>query len=465
MPWAPAQAASTWSYPTPNEETISSRGNRVMKAPSTRSSVAATAMPRTRGALSAKNLSRSLASENLTRLKAPESPFTMTGLGGPIRRTSAFSAIFHPLWYFGVSHQHRHGSLDKSLERRQQFGPERAVDHAVIAGERHREHAREGDAAVFLFDRLPPRRADREDRRLRRIDDGGKFAHAVPAEIGDGGGTALVLVRCELSHTRPRRQLLHLVRDCRQRFYLRPADHRRDQAAFERHRDGDVATLETQDAILRPYRIGGRHALQRGRPRLDDEVVEGELEGGLAVAVLGCGRIRVFAQRDEPPDLDVRGQVEMRDGLLRLHQPGGDGRAHAVERHLLERHVAVERLDVFGARTRGECDAGGCGSARHRLRRSARGGPDIARHDAAVRAGRRNGGEIDASFRREPTRQRRHASAAGEPRRAVVALRRAHLEERIELDRRRGGLARGDGRRAGLQSISGRSRRSDRGLR
>src|SRR5262249_51709266 len=170
-------------------------------------------------AVSAKNLSRSLASGNLTRLKAPESPFTMMGLGGPIRRTSAFSAIFHPLWYFGVSHQHRHGLLDESLERRQQLGPERAVDHAVIAGQRHREQAGERNAAVSLLARLPPRGADRQHRRLRRIDDGGKFAHAVHAEIGDGGGTALVLVRCELSHTRPRRQLLHLVRDRRQRFY------------------------------------------------------------------------------------------------------------------------------------------------------------------------------------------------------------------------------------------------------
>src|SRR5215475_10115840 len=194
---------------------ISSRGNRVINGPSTRSSVAATAMPRTRGAVSAKNLSRSLASGNLTRLKAPESPFTMTGLGGPIRRTSAFSAIFHPLWYFGVSHQHRHGLLDESLERRQQLGPERAVDHAVIAGERHREHAREGDAAVLLLDRLPPRGADRKYRRLRRVDDGGKFAHAVHAEIGNGGGTALVFVRLEPSVARARRQLLHLVRNRR----------------------------------------------------------------------------------------------------------------------------------------------------------------------------------------------------------------------------------------------------------
>src|SRR6266576_3613271 len=64
-----------------------------------------------------------------------------------------------------------------------------------------------------------------------------------------------------------------------------------------------------------------------------------------------------------------------------------------------------------------------------------RGGLDIARHDAAVRTGRRNGGEIDASFRREPARQRRHTPAAGQPRRTVIALRRAHLEERIELYR------------------------------
>src|SRR5215831_20032790 len=385
MPWAPAQAASTWSYPTPNEATISSRGNRSIKGPSTRSSVAATAMPRTRGAVSAKNRSRSLASENRTRLKAPESPFTMTGLGGPIRRTSAFSAIFHPLWYFGVSHQHRHGLLDKSLERRQQFGPERTVDHAVIAGERHRQHARKGDAAVLHLDRLPPRGADRQDRRLRRIDDRGKFAHAVHAEIGDGGRTALVFVRLELSGARARRHVLHLVRDRRQRLYLRPTDHRRDQAAVDRDRDGDVATLKAQDAILRPYRIGGGHAPQRGRPCLDDEVVEGELEGGLAVVVLGRSRVGVFAQREKPPDLDVRCQVEMRDGLLRLHQTGGNGRAHAVERHLLEQHVAVERLDVLGARTRGERDAGGCGWAGRRLRRGARGGLDIARHDAAVR--------------------------------------------------------------------------------
>src|SRR6059058_4179921 len=55
------------------------------------------AMARTRGPRSSKNFSRSFPSGKLTRLKARESPLTMTGFGGPISRTSAFSAaMIHP---------------------------------------------------------------------------------------------------------------------------------------------------------------------------------------------------------------------------------------------------------------------------------------------------------------------------------------------------------------------------------
>ena len=60
-----------------------------------------------------------------------------------------------------VSYQHRDRLLDELPERRKQFGTERAVDHAVIAGERHRHDAGEGDAAVRALERLAPRGADR----------------------------------------------------------------------------------------------------------------------------------------------------------------------------------------------------------------------------------------------------------------------------------------------------------------
>ena len=57
---------------------------------------------------------------------------------------------------------HRHGLLDESLERREQLRAERTIDHAMIAGERDRDHAGESDAAVRILHRLPPRGPDRK---------------------------------------------------------------------------------------------------------------------------------------------------------------------------------------------------------------------------------------------------------------------------------------------------------------
>src|SRR5262245_29205886 len=148
-------------------------------------------MARKPGAISAKNLSRSLTSSNLMRLKASSSPFTITGLGGPISTTSVFSVICSSLPFamagHDVSYQHGDRLLDVSLERGEELATEGAVDHAVIAGERHRHDADEGDAAVRALDRLAARGSDREDGRLRRIDDRGELSHSVHAEIGEGG--------------------------------------------------------------------------------------------------------------------------------------------------------------------------------------------------------------------------------------------------------------------------------------
>ena len=112
---------------------------------------------------------------------------------------------------------------------------------------------------------------------------------------------------------------------------------------------------EAQDAVFRPYRIGVRDALQCRGPSLDDEIVDRQLERGIAVAVLGRRRVRLFAQRQQAADIDIGGEIEMRNGLLGLHQPGRDGAPHGVERHLLERAVAVERHDLLGGGTGDAC--------------------------------------------------------------------------------------------------------------
>ena len=207
--------------------------------------------------------------------------------------------------------------------------------------------------------------------------------------------------------------------------------------------------LQSQDAVAGPHGVGGGHALQGRRPGLDDEVVEGELEGRRAVPAPGCRGIGVLAHLEERVDADVGRQIEVRDRLLGLDQPRGNGRAHVVERHLLVGARLVERLDPIG---RAAVDAPrGLRGPRH---------PQVAGEDAPVRPGALHGRKIDTALHRQAPGQRRHGDVAA-PGRAVVAGGRAHLEEGIERNRdgtaggwrRHGG--RGSGGRAGCSTRGG----------
>src|SRR5207249_10224526 len=130
--------------------------------------------------------SRSFASPSRWSM-SDDRPLTIVGFGGPIKRTSTRSLAI------GL-HQHCHWIFDQASKRSEELGPERAVNHTRIAGERHRHHAREADATIRRLDRLPPRRADRQNGRVRRIDDGGKLAHAVHAEIRNRRRAALIFM-------------------------------------------------------------------------------------------------------------------------------------------------------------------------------------------------------------------------------------------------------------------------------
>ena len=62
------------------------------------------------------------------------------------------------------------------------------IDYTVITGQCYGHLADEDDAAVAFLDWCPPRRADCKNRGVRRINDGGEFAHTVHAKVGDGEG-------------------------------------------------------------------------------------------------------------------------------------------------------------------------------------------------------------------------------------------------------------------------------------
>ena len=113
----------------------------------------------------------------------------------------------------------------------------------------------------------------------------------------------------------------------------------------------------------------------------------------------------------------------MRDGLHRLRQSRRDGAPHAVELHLLVAAGGVERFDLLGCRAFGERRGRG---------RWSRCLLDVVRDDAAMGAGTADAAKIDAGLGGEPPRQRGDGDAAGEPRRAEIAFRRAHFKERIE---------------------------------
>ena len=65
---------------------------------------------------------------------------------------------------------------------------------------------------------------------------------------------------------------------------------------------------------------------------LSESLNAGSPSLSFGAAALASSRIAISR-----PIVDIGGQIEMRDGLLGLDQPRGDGRAHAVERHFLVR--------------------------------------------------------------------------------------------------------------------------------
>ena len=149
------------------------------------------------------------------------------------------------------------------------------------------------------------------------------------------------------------------------------------QPARDRHRDADVGVLVLEDAALGPGHIGVRHAHECERHRLDDEIVDREFPGWLAVLAFARDRVDVLAGGHQLVDGARDRQIEMRDRLLRLDQTAGDDLAHdELERRIRVRQVwgksaliahigivpgglerGLERLEDFGAHSQrlGKC--------------------------------------------------------------------------------------------------------------
>jgi hypothetical protein len=134
-----------------------------------------------------------------------------------------------------------------------------------------------------------------------------------------------------------------------------------------------------EDRLGREARVAFGHADERDGACLDEQVVHAHLDGVLrsgAVARGGGGEIVVdlFADAGDGRGVDVDGEVEVGDRLLRFGEATRDRLAHHRE-----------RADIVGVGARGER------LDRRYGRRCARGVLEIAGHDASARAGAGHG--------------------------------------------------------------------------
>src|SRR5262245_63520860 len=96
-----------------------------------------------------------------------------------------------------------------------------------------------------------------------------------------------------------------------------------------------------------PGHVGVRDALKRERKRLDDEIVDRNLVGRLAVLVLRRSGVDLLARGQELVDIALEREIEMRDGELRFEEAPRDHLADIVVRDDVVRAGLEQRTDLL----------------------------------------------------------------------------------------------------------------------
>ena len=180
---------------------------------------------------------------------------------------------------------------------------------------------------------------------------------------------------------------------------------------------------------LGPRGVDMRHLHQRGGRRLHDEVVDRHLVG--LGAVLRRFRVDRLARRQQRVELDIGGQIVMRNVALGGGQPLRHRLAHGIVRHGGIAALGIEQARIGQRPRQRQGGRSGCrlrGLARGRGRRGLRGGLhgppcqrlfDIRLHDAPAGAGAGDERQVHLALARDPPGQRRgeHALPRGGDRR------------------------------------------------
>ena len=152
----------------------------------------------------------------------------------------------------------RRSESTRGQVRREARG-ERAVDDAVVVGERQRDHQPRHELAP-VPDRLHRRARDAEDRDLGRVDDRREARAAEAAEGGDRERPARHVRRAELALARLARQLGELARDVEEALLVDVADDRHDEALRRVGREAEVVVALEHELVAVERRVELREA-------------------------------------------------------------------------------------------------------------------------------------------------------------------------------------------------------------
>ena len=252
---------------------------------------------------------------------------------------------------------------------------------AMVARERYVHHRGDADLAVDDDGRVLDG-ADREDRHLRRVEDGDEVLHAVHAQVRDRERAAVHVLARQLAATRPADEVGARAGDLLHRPSLGISDHGHDEPVGRSDRDADVSRRMAAKLLAVERRVDGAVARERDPDELREEVVD----GGLGVPLAGASH-ELLPQVQRLRHVHRDAELEDRGGPCLGEAPG-------------DRLACCRQGNDLGLRARAE-----------RLRR---GGPgcrlrplDVLGDDAPVRARARQRGKVEPSFPRDAPCQRR----------------------------------------------------------
>src|SRR5215218_8928882 len=231
--------------------------------------------------------------------------------------------------------------LEDRLDAREELGRGRAAQDPVVAGDRD-VHAVADHHLAVAHHRLGLHHPDRQDRRLRRVDDRREARHPVHAEVGDRERRARQLGRADLAVAHLLGQLVRLLGDLPEALLVGVEDRRHDQRALARDRHADVDAAVDLVLAVAIAAVDEREVAEGDRAGLDDHVV---VRRHRRVVLLGQG-LELLAQLHRALHVDVGRQREVRDRGLRLGHPAGDDLLDP--RRLLDRHFALAGLRLLG---------------------------------------------------------------------------------------------------------------------